>query len=241
VFSAFVNCVLSVVNKCIPLLCLGILLAGCAGERPASMAKRDGILLLGNGPEPTALDPHVTTGTAELNIQMALFEGLLSPDPETLEPLPGVAHEWRVSEDGLTYRFLLREDAVWSDGNPVRAEDFAAAWERALNPAQGAPYATMLHVLEGAEAYNKGQTKDFSSVGVRIVDSNTLEVRLHQFVPYFLNALIHPVWYPIPSHRLNPAKVDRVGDWTTADAFIGNGPFVLKEWLPNQYVEVIRN
>jgi oligopeptide transport system substrate-binding protein len=133
----------------------------------------------------------------------------------------GVAREWTVSDDGLTYRFSLREDAVWSDGHPVRAEDFLAAWERALNPAQGAPYATMLYVLAGAEAYNTGQTKDFTLVGVRIVDTRTLEVRLHQFVPYFLNALIHPVWYPIPSHRVNSAEGDRVGDWTTAEGFVG--------------------
>ena len=175
------------------LVCLLVVFAGCAGERPATMAKRDGIIIIGNGPEPQSLDPHVTTGTAELNIQMALFEGLVTPDPRTLEPLPGVAREWTVSDDGLTYRFTLRREAAWSDGQPVVAEDFRAAWKRALEPEQGTPYASMLHVLAGAEAYNKGETKDFTTVGIRVLDTGRLEVRLRRDIPFFLDALLHPV------------------------------------------------
>lgn len=219
-----------------------ILFAGCTRDRPAAVAKRQGILVLGNGPEPQALDPQVTTGTAELNIQMALFEGLVSPHPETLDPEPAAALSWDVSEDGRTYTFRLRESALWSDGEPVTAEDFVAAWQRVLDPRLGAPYASMLFLLEGAEAYNKGESDDFSTVGVKAVDPRTLELRLRNPVGYFLSALLHPVWYPVPSHRLgesNPAS--RVGEWTRPDSFVGNGPFVLTEWLPNQYVEVRRN
>lgn len=217
------------------------LLAGCAGERPATMAKRDGIMLIGNGPEPQSLDPHVTTGTAELNIQMSIFEGLVTPDPETLDPLPGVAESWTVSEDGRVYVFKIRDNAVWSDGRPVVAGDFVAAWDRALNPVQGTPYASMLYLLDGAEAYNKGQVKDFARVGVRALDQKSLEVRLQRNIPYFLNVLLHPVWYPVPSHLLNQESRERIGAWTKAESFVGNGPFVVKSWLPGQYVEVHRN
>lgn len=218
-----------------------LLLAGCAGERPATLAKREGIIIIGNGPEPQSLDPHVTTGTAELNIQMSLFEGLVTPDPENLDPLPGVAESWELSGDGTTFVFTLRKNALWSDGQPVVAADFHAAWKRALDPGQGTPYASMLHVIDGAEAYNKGETDDFSTVGIRVVDTDILEVRLRRDIPFFLNALLHPVWYPVPSHA--PAATDsgRSGSWTTVEGFVGNGPFVLKKWLPGQFVEVARN
>ncbi|MGA1204308.1 MAG: peptide ABC transporter substrate-binding protein [Opitutales bacterium] len=222
-------------------LALCLALTSCTGERPAALAKRDGILVLGNGPEPVALDPHVTTGTAELNIQMAIYEGLVSPHPETLQPQPAVAGSWEAGEDGLTYRFHLRPEASWSDGQPVVSGDFVAGWKRALDPAQGTPNAALLYVLAGAEDYNRGRTGDFSSVGVRAEDAHTLEVRLTRRVPYFLNLLSHPVWYPVPSHRSGEAGPGRAGAWTDPANFTGNGPFVATEWLHGQYVEVERN
>jgi oligopeptide transport system substrate-binding protein len=223
-------------------ICLLILVTGCARERPVEKATREGLLLVGNGPEPQALDPHVTTGLPELALQMALYEGLVSPHPESLEPMPAVAESWTRSDDGRTYRFLIRENATWSDGMPVRAEDFVAAWERALNPTQGTPYAHMLYVLEGAEAYNRSKTSRFKDVGVTAISSRELEVRLPQPVPYFLSLLMHPVWYPIPSHiGLTKSASDRIGQWATLEGFVGNGPFTLKEWLPAQYIEVEKN
>ncbi|MEX0322372.1 MAG: peptide ABC transporter substrate-binding protein [Puniceicoccaceae bacterium] len=226
----------------IVLTALTLLLAGCTGERQVARATRDGILLLGNGPEPQSLDPHVTTGTAELNIQMALFEGLVTPHPESLDPIPGVATSWEVGEDAKRFTFKLRKDAAWTDGTPVTAKDFVAAWERALNPLQATPYASMLHVLAGAEAYNKGETSDFSTVGVNALADDLLEVRLARPVPFFLSLILHPVWSPVPSHLLEQQdRSDRSGAWTLPGTFIGNGPFVLKEWLPSQYVEVARN
>jgi oligopeptide transport system substrate-binding protein len=219
-----------------------LLMCGCARERPVESAAREGLLLVGNGPEPQALDPHVTTGLSELAIQMAVFEGLVSPHPETLEPVPAVAASWTCSEDGLTWRFRIRDSARWSDGTPVAAADFVAAWERALNPAQGTPYAHMLYVLKGAEAYNRSETVGFADVGVKAVDAGILEVRLERPVAYFLSLLMHPVWYPIPSHLGQSSTTSgRVGQWTNPDSFVGNGPFTLKEWLPNQYLEVERN
>lgn len=223
-------------------LALCLVFTACSRDRPASLAKRQGILLLGNGPEPQALDPHVTTGTAELNIQMALFEGLVSPHPETLQPVPGVALSWEMSEEGDHYIFRLREDAMWSDGEPVTAADFVNAWRRVLEPEMGAPYASMLYLLKGAEAFNLGNTEDFSTVGVKAPDARTLVVTLEKPVGYFLSALLHPVWYPVPSHKLGQADTSgRAGEWTLPGSFVGNGPFVLGKWLPNQYLEVRRN
>mgnify|MGYP005840335561 CR=1 FL=1 len=224
------------------LLAAVLVSGGCARERPAERAAREGVLLIGNGPEPEALDPHVTTGTAALSIQTALFEGLVAPDPETLEPLPAVAESWTVSGDGRRYRFRIRETARWSDGLPVVAADFLAAWERALRPGQGTPYAYMLHGISGAADYNQSGEGPFSELGVHVLGERELEVVLEEPIPYFLSLLMHPVWYPVPSHRLSEdGGGSRAGEWTTVGGFTGNGPFRLVDWKPNQYVVTAKN
>lgn len=228
--------------------CLGVMLAilvatsGCARERPVDVAAAEGMLLIGNGPQPQSLDPHVTTGTAALNIQMAVFEGLVAPHPETLDPLPAVAEAWEFSDDGLTCTFRLREEARWSDGRPVGAADFIAAWRRALNPDQGTPYAYMLYAIKGAEAFNRGETESPDALGVRALGARTLELRLERPVPYLMSLLMHPVWYPVPSHLSgNGPASDRSGAWTRVEGFVGNGPFMATAWEPGQFVEVSRN
>jgi len=119
--------------------CLLLLLAACGGgETNVEAGTRDGILHLGNGAEPQDLDPHTTTGVPEHHLQMALFEGLVKLDGDTLEPIPGAASSWTVSDDGRTYTFTMRPGALWSNGDPVTAHDFVYAWQRLLSPALGA-------------------------------------------------------------------------------------------------------
>lgn len=225
------------------LAALLLALAGSGCQRPTAVerATAENILLKGNGPEPQALDPHVTTGTAELNIQFALFEGLLAPHPRTLQPQPAVARAWSVSDDQLIYTFQLDPAARWSDGQPVSAEDFRQAWLRALSPQQAAPYATQLFPIRGARAFNEGREGDPASVGVVAAAPQTLEVALEKPDPTFLLKLLHPVWFPIPAHIAAAAAGERVGPWTRPGSFVGNGPFVLSEWRPNQFIEVSRN
>lgn len=107
-----------------------------------------------NGTEPRTLDPGVMTGAPEGRIADALFEGLTRREARTLRPVPGVAESWEISPDGRTYVFHLRADARWSDGTPVTAHDFAWAWRRLEDPARGAEYAYILHMVKGAEIFN---------------------------------------------------------------------------------------
>ena len=94
-------------------LFLVLILSACGGtESKVDSALTEQILYFGNGTEPKDLDPHTVTGVPESHILMALLEGLVIRHPEGLDPLPGVASSWDISEDGKTYTFYLRETAV---------------------------------------------------------------------------------------------------------------------------------
>lgn len=218
-----------------------LLLCACGPRKtPVEKANEEKILLRANGTEPAALDPHLVTGIPEHHILTALLEGLVRPHPKTLAPLPGVAESWDISEDGRAYTFHLREDAKWSNGEPVTADDFVFSYRRILSPKLGATYASMLYPMVGAEAYNKGELTDFAQVGVKALDSRTLEITLNEPTPYFLSLLTHYTWFPVhPETILAHGEIDqRDSKWTRAGNFVGNGPFNLKEWRVHDYIDV---
>lgn len=201
------------------------------------------ILHIGNGSEPSDIDPHITTGVPENHIQLALFEGLVSKSSATLEIVPGVAESWEVAEDGLSYVFHLRKDARWSNGDSLVADDFVWSWYRALLPSLGNQYAYAFYGIKNAERFNKGEISDFSLVGVKASDQYTLTVELSRPVPYFLELLDHHSMDPV--HRTTIERFGAPGDrgtaWTKPENFVGNGPFMMKEWVPNKVVAVEKN
>ncbi|MAV39852.1 MAG: peptide ABC transporter substrate-binding protein [Puniceicoccaceae bacterium] len=200
-------------------------------------------LYIGIGSEPEGLDPHLVSGVTEHYVLLALFEGLTTVDPKTLEIRPGVAESWSVSADAKTYTFFLDGKAAWSNGDPVTADDFVFSYQRILSPQLGAPYAYMLYSIEGAEAFNKGTSRDFSSVGVRAINARTLEIKLHSPTPYFLSLPTHFTWWPVhpPTILKHGAMTDRISKWTQAKHFVGNGPFALKSWRLNNVIRVRQN
>ncbi len=220
---------------------LVILLAGCAKQgtslahTAASSAKK--ILHYGNAAEPQDIDPQTVSGAPEHRLVQALFEGLVSEDPQ-LNVIPGVAEKWEISSDGLVYTFHLRADAKWSNGEPVTADDFVQSYRRILTPALAAEYAYMLWHVVGAEDYYKGKLTDFAQTGFKALDARTLQLTLRQPTPFLLHAMNHQAWYPVPI-----ATVKKFGGlekkstaWTRPENFVGNGPFVLKSWRPAQLI-----
>ncbi len=223
-----------------PALCF-LFLAGCLKRESAVQSgNREQILHRGTGYEVGDLDPQLATNIAEVDISSALFEGLVAEDPVDLHPVPGVAERWEVSPDRLTYTFYLRGNARWSDGTAVTARDFVAAWRRILTPTLGAANADLLYLLQGAEAYHHGVTKDFASVGASATDARTLRVTLEHPAPYFLSLLSHPAWAPVPLAVItaNGAPDDRGNSWTRPGRLTGNGPFILKSWESNKRIIV---
>src|SRR5215207_6128164 len=128
----------------------------------------------GNSADPESLDPHKVETVYEAHILRDIFEGLVMQDAKA-GLIPGAAESWTVSDDGTVYTFKIRENAVWSNGDPVTAEDFVYSFQRLENPETAAAYASMLYVIKNAEAVNTGKAKP-EELGVKAIDPKTLEV-----------------------------------------------------------------
>ena len=218
------------------------LLNGSCARRATTVdqATQAGVLHLSVGSEPTDLDPQTVTGLGDAKIIAALFEPIVTFDPVTLAPRPALAERWEISPDGLVYTFHLRPTARWSNGDPITAEDCIASWRRILTPTLAADYAYFFYIIRGAESFHKGQTTDFSTVGLAAPDPRTLVVTLAHPAPYFLQILLNSPWRP-----LNVRSIAAVGDayrrgtpWTRPRKLISSGPFILKEWKPHQHILV---
>ncbi len=218
-----------------------VVLAGCGGSSTrVESGNENQILHLGNGADPQDLDPHIVTGVPEHNIIAALFEGLVSEDPKTLKPEPGVAKRWEISDDKTVYTFHLRKDAKWSNGDPVTAYDFAKSYERILTPELAAQYSYMFNDVVNAEAFNNGEIDDFSKVGIKALGKRRLRIELESPTPYFLSMLNHYSWFPvhIPTVKEHGELTERGSPWTRPENLVGNGPFTLEKWRINQVIEV---
>ena len=219
--------------------CLGALLTACgAGESNVTTGNRTGFLHYGNGAEPQGLDPHVVTGVPESHIVRAIFEGLAVKNPVTLEPEPGVAERWEISEDGTVYTFYINPDAKWSNGESMTASDYVWSWNRALHPDTGSLYAYMLYPIVNSEAYSKREITDFSEVGVKALDDLTLQVTLNAPTPYFLQLMDHYSTFAVhPETLLKHGKMtDRYTPWTRVGNMVSNGAFTLEEWSLNRRI-----
>lgn len=206
-------------------------LAACGGEAPDSDTV---VLHRGNNAEPLSLDPHKASGTWENNIIGDMFIGLFTENVAG-EPIPGMAEDWSVSEDGLTWTFTLRE-AAWSDGEPVDAYDFEFAMRRILTPETLANYASLLYPISNARQVNTGDLAP-EELGVTALDARTLQIELEFPAPYLPQLLTHYTTFPVPQH-----VVEAEGDaWIQPANIETNGPYKLVQWRANDFVHVERN
>ncbi|MDR1435964.1 MAG: peptide ABC transporter substrate-binding protein [Puniceicoccales bacterium] len=225
--------------KLAPLLLLFLSpLVGC-GKSPTNP---NGTLRIGNVTEPQTLDPHLMVDLQQFNIGRALFEGLVTLDCGTLEPIPAVAESWEISPDGLTYTFHLRPNCRWSDGSPIVAEDFVYSIRRALSPDFAAPMAELLFPILGSKEFYGG-TAPWESVAVAATDDATLSITLCRPTPYFLSLLTNPVWSPVQRRCLerDGAATGRNSNWTRPGSMVSNGPYELAEWRVGDCVLLRKN
>ncbi|MDR2375023.1 MAG: peptide ABC transporter substrate-binding protein [Treponema sp.] len=171
------------------------------------------------------LDPRKSFIASEAQLYTALYEGLFSYHPYTMEPVSGVAENWELSEDKKTWTFQIRNTARYWNGDTVRAQDFRDAWISLLDPQRESPYSSLFDVIQGAWEYRTGKTADPSTIGIETTGDKTLIVHLTVPVSFFLSMLCHHSFSPV-----HPSMLDK-DDWSDASP-ISNGPFYITEPLP---------
>lgn len=182
------------------------------------------------------MDTSKNTDTLGSQILGNTMEGLYRLDKDN-KPIPAAAESSTKSEDGKKYTFKLRKDAKWSNGDPVTAKDFVYGWQRLLDKNTAAEYAFIAYYIKNAEAINKGE-KPATELGAKAVDDYTLEVELEKPVPYFLNLLAFPSYYPL-NEKFVKEKGEKFG--LEADTTLYNGPFVMASWKHEQGWQLKKN
>ncbi|PHM41207.1 periplasmic murein peptide-binding protein precursor [Xenorhabdus szentirmaii] len=200
-----------------------------------TLAKKQEITI-NNGVEVTSLDPHKIEGNPETTILRQLLEGLVTTGPNG-EIVPGVAEKWD-NENYTVWTFYLRKDAKWSDGKPVTAQDFVYSWRRLADPNTGSPYTSYLQYtyVQNANDILTGKKKP-EQLGVKALDEHRFQITLSQPLPYLVDMLSHTPMKPVRQD-----VIEKWGNkWTSPENYIGNGSYVLKEWVINERIVLARN
>ncbi len=184
-----------------------------------------------------SMDPQINTDVEGSGIMRSLFEGLYNED-QVGNLVPGVATSYELSDDKMTYTFHLRDNAKWSNGDPVTANDFVYAWKRLADPATASEYAWYIELMqiENASEIIAGE-KPVDELGVKAVDDHTFEVKITAPLPYFPSMTTHASVFPV-----NQAVLEAHGDkWTEPGNLVGNGAYVLTEHILGEKVVMERN
>lgn len=186
--------------------------------------------------EPASLDPLKAVGLPEIQVIRDLFEGLTNQDAQG-KIVPGVAQSWS-SSDNRTWIFTLRNNARWSNGEPVTARDFVYSWQRLVDPKNSSAFAWFagLSGIENAAAITKGNmTPD--KLGVVALDNSRLKVTLDRPVPWFPALVANVALFPVPEK-----VIAQQGDsWTAPGKLVGNGAYQLSERVVNEKIVLTRN
>ncbi|GLV61591.1 peptide ABC transporter substrate-binding protein [Bacillus mycoides] len=236
----------------VPVLAMSVALTACSGsggEKKTTTTSNSGeekksdikyaakqVLNRTENQEIPTMDTSKSTDTLGAQILGNTMEGLYRLDKDN-KPIPAAAESSTKSEDGKKYTFKLRKDAKWSNGDPVTAKDFVYGWQRLLDKNTAAEYAFIAYYIKNAEAINKGE-KPATELGAKAVDDYTLEVELEKPVPYFLNLLAFPSYYPL-NEKFVKEKGDKFG--LEADTTVYNGPFVMSSWKHEQGWQLKKN
>jgi oligopeptide transport system substrate-binding protein len=238
------------------ILGLGLFLAACGGDESSDNKDKteqngnsgengdkgssdvEQVLNVNIKSEPPSLHPGLATDTTSAAVLYQTFEGLMRINQEGVPEPAMAAAEPEVSDDLLTYTFKIRDDAKWSNGDPVTANDFEYAWKWVLDPANAdTDYAYQLYVIKGAQAA-KEEGGSLDEVGVKALDEKTLEVTLEQPTPYFLDLTAFYTYYPV-----NKNVVEGNKEWAleAGDAYVTNGPFLLDSWSHKDKIVLKKN
>lgn len=188
--------------------------------------------------EPPELNSLLTSDVTSGDVLRMVISGLYRLD-ENDQPVPDLAEETEISDDGCTYTMKLREDATWSNGEPVTAHDFVFAYQTICNPETGSVYAYIVYdnLLHGNEVY-EGKM-DPSELGVKALDDYTLEVTFENPLPYAEHLFSFASYYPLNEKAYNEIGADVYGD--EADKIVTNGAYTISEWVHEDHITLTAN
>ena len=181
--------------------------------------------------EGVELDFRKSFLASEAQIYTAIYEGLFSYNPFSLSPVPAAVSTWQISEDKKVWTFIIKQNARYWNGDPVRAEDFRAAWLSMLDPKLEAPYSSLFDIIEGAKDYRMGNNTNPASVGISVQGDKTLIVRLNAPASFFPSMLCHHSFCPIHPSMLNNKS------WS---APVSNGPFYITN-INTKTITMVKN
>ncbi|WP_077368547.1 peptide ABC transporter substrate-binding protein [Anaerosalibacter sp. Marseille-P3206] len=227
------------------LLCMG-LLAGCGkesttgGENTGGGEGREQIYRFSTLDEPTGLNPITNTTEPDYGVQRMILESLVyyvSDENGVATIKPGVAEDWSMNDDGTVYTFKIRDNAVWNDGEAVKADDFVYTFRQMATPAVGSTNAWLFDgiILNFTEAhYEEGKNPE--DIGVKAVDEKTVEFTLTKPCSYFVQLL----------DRAKPIRQDKYEEWgeeygSSVDKMVTNGIFNVETWEPNVKMVFVKN
>ncbi|WP_028307754.1 peptide ABC transporter substrate-binding protein [Desulfitibacter alkalitolerans] len=223
------------------MLILVFSLVGCGSEKPSDISNNANAAILTfnlNSP-PETIDPGRVVGQPDMTLVNAVMEGLTRYNVFG-ELEPAMATHWEISEDKSTYTFYIREEAKWSNGEPVTAHDFEFAWKRVLDPEYASRYAYQLYYIVNAFEYNNLENTNVTDpdlVGVTALDEHTLKVVLNAPAPQFLGLTAFPTYFPV--HR---ETVENNPNWAEdIETYINNGPFKIDKWQEQQRIELVKH
>ncbi|HDX9707685.1 TPA: peptide ABC transporter substrate-binding protein [Bacillus thuringiensis] len=211
-----------------------IILSACYGSNTStnknasnskSKSEQNQVLHLSETQEIPTLDVSKVTDTVSAHILGNVMEGLYRLDKDN-KPIPGIAESSKKSDDGKTYTFTIRKNAQWSNGDDVTAQDFLFSWRRLVDPKTASEYAFIAFPIKNAKKINEGNDSP-TNLGVKALDTHTLEVELEEPIPYFLNLMAFASFYPL-NEKFVKEKGDKYG--LEFDATVYNGPFVMSQW-----------
>ncbi|MTI95916.1 MAG: peptide ABC transporter substrate-binding protein [Firmicutes bacterium] len=218
------------------LFALTLVVSAAAGCSTPAESDGEKIFTYADAVEPVSIDTSLTSDSMGGDVLYHLSEGLVRYSGG--EIIAGVAEDWEISEDGLTYTFFLR-DSVWEDGEPVTAYDFEYAFLRFLSPDTASTTVEIAYDIVNARAFNTGEITDASEVGVKALDETTFEITLERSLPYFLSLLASRAsFYPLRQDFVEAAGSNYA---TSPEHFLSNGPFILAEWQHEASLTMTKN
>ena len=215
-----------------------VILTGCESKQSTvekSANNKQQVLKISLKADVSTFDPADANDSTSNRVQTDLYEGLVTLNQDN-QVIPGVAKSWDISKDGKVYTFHLRDDAKWSNGQPVTAGDFVYSLQREMDPKTVAGNNTAFLIIQNAKAVANGQ-KSVDTLGVKALDKHTLQITLQYPVGYLLNVLATTGGYPVypPVVKKNPKG------WAKPETIVSNGAYQLKTWISNGHITLIKN